>query len=395
MDGTLRTGNITTVAGTGAAGFSGDGGQATAAALNAPSDVAVAPDGTMYIADLSNRRVRKVTPQGVISTYAGNGIDRIGPDGVIATQASIREPTHIALGADGSLYITDRPGNQIRKVAPDGTISVFAGRGTPGGNLGEGERAQDTSLDGPVGIAVLPSGEVVFSDRNNQRIKLVDNAGNLFTIAGSGRTGDGQTATDTRYGEFEPNFTPRLNDNCSGLGVAPTLPCATANRDTPSARFDRPLGVAAAPDGSIYIADQQDHVVRRLAPKSVINEVFTLPGSGRSGTGAAGIHRPREPHHLPHLYRRRHPPPPGRQEPQRLRRLPRRGQRLLGRAAGPGHGDAQPQRRGGGLQRRPLHPGPGQPARPVGAQPQQHQRPQLPRRRPLRGQLRRPPAASS
>ncbi len=283
VDGTLRTGNITTVAGTGAAGFSGDGGQATAAALNAPSDVAVAPDGTMYIADLSNRRVRKVTPQGVISTYAGNGLDRIGPDGVIATQASIREPTHIALGADGSLYVTDRPGNQVRKVAPDGTISVFAGRGTPGGNLGEGERAQDATLDGPVGITVLPTGEVVFSDRNNQRIKLVDNAGNLFTIAGSGRTGDGQTLTDTRYGEFEPNFTPRLNDNCSGLGVQPGLPCATANRDAPSARFDRPLGVAAAPDGSIYIADQQDHVVRRLAPKSVINEVFDLPGSGRSG----------------------------------------------------------------------------------------------------------------
>ncbi|HEX2517102.1 MAG TPA: hypothetical protein VH257_20525, partial [Chloroflexota bacterium] len=283
VDGTLRTGTITTVAGTGAAGFSGDGGQATAAALNAPSDVVVAPDGTLYIADLSNRRVRKVTPQGVISTYAGNGLDRIGPDGVLATSASIREPTHLALGKDGSLYVTDRPGNQVRKVAPDGTISVFAGRGTGGGNTGEGERAVDTSLDGPVGIAVLPNGDVVFSDRNNQRIKLVDSAGNLFTIAGSGRTGDGQTATDTRYGEFEPNFTPRLNDNCSGLGVAPSLPCATATRDTPSARFDRPLGVAAAADGSIYIADQQDHVVRRLAPKSVINEVFNLPGSGRPG----------------------------------------------------------------------------------------------------------------
>jgi len=283
VDGTLRTGTITTVAGTGASGFSGDGGQATAAALNAPSDVVVAPDGTMYIADLSNRRVRKVTPQGVISTYAGNGLDRIGPDGVMASQASIREPTQLALGPDGSLYITDRPGNQIRKVAPDGTIAVFAGRGTGGGNAGEGERAQDATLDGPVGIAVLPSGEVVFADRNNQRIKIVDSAGNLFTIAGAGRSGDGQTATDTRFGEFEPNFTARLNDNCSGLGVAPALPCATANRDTPAARFDRPLGVATAADGSIYIADQNNHLVRRLAPESVINEVFNLPGSGRPG----------------------------------------------------------------------------------------------------------------
>ena len=295
-DGTLRTGTITTVAGTGSAGFSGDGAQATAAALNAPSDVAVAPDGTMFIADLGNRRVRKVTPQGVISTYAGNGIDRIGSDGGPATQASMREPTHLALGGDGSLYVTDRTGNQVRKIAPDGTIAVFAGRGTTGGNIGEfGERATDVTLDGPVGVAVLPTGEVVFSDRNNLRIKLVDNAGNLYTIAGNGRTGDGQTATDTRYGEFNPSYTPRLENNCSGLGIQPATPCPLtipdpSNRartirtvDAPNSRWDRPLGVAAAPDGSIYVADQQDHVVRRLAPRSVINNVFDLPGANRSG----------------------------------------------------------------------------------------------------------------
>ena len=295
-DGTLRTGTITTVAGTGSAGFSGDGAQATAAALNAPSDVAVAPDGTMYIADLGNRRVRKVTPQGVISTYAGNGQDRIGSDGGPATQASMREPVHLALGADGSLFVTDRLGNQVRKIAPDGTIAVFAGRGTTGGNIGEfGERATDVTLDGPVGVAVLPSGEVVFSDRNNQRIKLVDTAGNLFTIAGNGRAGDGQSATDTRYGEFNPSYTPRLEQNCSGLGIQPTPPCPATipdpsnpgrtirTVDAPNSRWDRPLGVAAGPDGSIYVADQQDHVVRRLAPRSVLNSVFDLPGANRSG----------------------------------------------------------------------------------------------------------------
>src|SRR5262249_34828453 len=131
---------------TGAASFSGDGDPATTAGLNAPSDVVVAPDGTLYIADLGNRRVRKVTPQGVISTYAGTGLDRIGPDDVMATQSGIREPTHLALGADGSLYITDRLGNQVRKVALDGTIAVFAGRATDGGNAGEGERPADTAL---------------------------------------------------------------------------------------------------------------------------------------------------------------------------------------------------------------------------------------------------------
>jgi streptogramin lyase len=110
----------------------------------------------------------------------------------------------------------------------------------------------------------------------------VDTAGNLFTIAGSGRTGDGQSATDTRYGEFEPGFTPSLRDNCSGLGIAPPLPCPTATRDTPSARFDRPQGLAVAPDGSIFIADKNDNVVRRLVTKDQAKEVFNLPGPDRT-----------------------------------------------------------------------------------------------------------------
>jgi sugar lactone lactonase YvrE len=276
-DGTLRTGTISTVAGTGASGFSGDGGPAVQARLNNPAGIAVDPQGAIYVADSSNRRVRRISPEGTISTVAGNGLDRIGGDGGPATQASLRDPLGVALGPDGSLYIADRAGNQVRKVAPDGSIAVFAGRGTGGGNAGEAEKALDATLDGPVGVTVLPSGEVVFADRNAQRIKLVDSAGNLWSIAGAGRT------ASANYGEFDPGLTRTLDENCSGLAEAPAEPCPASARDAVSATFDRPLGVAAGPDGSIYVADQNDHTVRRLMPKDVVKKVYDLPGAGRNG----------------------------------------------------------------------------------------------------------------
>ncbi|MEJ7664500.1 MAG: hypothetical protein WKG07_35800 [Hymenobacter sp.] len=288
-DGTLRTGTITTVAGTGASGASGDGGPATAATLNQPSDVVAAPDGTLYISDLGQpaRPARGSQRDDLhLRRRRLRRRDRIGGDGGPATQAAIRrahpsrprprrEPLHHRSpgqpGAQGGRRTAPSPSSPA--VAPAAATSASSASGRT-----------DATLDGPVGIAVLPTGEVVFSDRNNQRIRLVDTSGTLFTIAGTGRTGDGQTATDTRYGEFEPNFTASLNDNCSGLGIAPP-PCLRHGQPRRPQRPLRPSPGRRRRPGREHLHRRSARSRRppRLASRDVLNRVFNFPGENRSG----------------------------------------------------------------------------------------------------------------
>ena len=124
----LGTGIITTAAGNGTMGFSGDGGKATEAQLSDGFwNIVGAPDGSLFIADGNNHRVRKVDPNGIITTYAGNGAENYSGDGGKAIEAGIPGPDGLTLGPDGSLYITDTTDFRVRKVAPDGTISTVAG----------------------------------------------------------------------------------------------------------------------------------------------------------------------------------------------------------------------------------------------------------------------------
>jgi sugar lactone lactonase YvrE len=280
-------GTISTFAGTGASGFGGDNGPAAKARLNEPAGLAVGPDGSVYIADSGNRRVRKVAPDGTITTIAGNGLNRTGGNGCPATNASLREPAGLALATNGSgaLYIADRAGNQVRELGTDGCIRVLAGRGSGGGSAGDGEQAQLASLDSPDDVAAAPDGSVYIADRNSHRIRVVDPAGMIWTFAGGGRAGDGGSATDTRFGEFRADFTADKANNCSGAAVTPRsrngtpLPssgCPTSDRDTPNARFDRPIGVAVGPDGSVYVADRNTNLVRRIMSREVAMEVFGL-----------------------------------------------------------------------------------------------------------------------
>jgi sugar lactone lactonase YvrE len=221
-------GIMTTVAGIGMEGCSGDGGLAKWARLNWPRAVAVGADGSLYIADTCNHRVRKVDPNGVITTVAGNGEEGYWGDGGPALEASLYFPRGVAVGADGSLCIADYGNNRVRKVATDGIITTVAGNGSIGGS-GDGGRATEANLYHPRGVAMGSDGSIYIADTWNHRIRRVDPNGIISTAAGSGRegySGDGRRAT--------------------------------------SASMRDPEDVAVAPDGSLYIADRLNHRVRKV-----------------------------------------------------------------------------------------------------------------------------------
>jgi hypothetical protein len=169
-------GIISTVAGTDR-GFLGDGGPATAARLNTPRELAVQPDGGILVADAGNDRIRRIAPDGVITTVAGGGA---GGDGGPAVAAALDEPSGVAAGADGGLLIADTGHSRIRRVAPDGTISTLAGT-TPGFG-GDGGRSAAARLARPADVAALPNGGALIADTGNGRIRRVTPLGAIFTV---------------------------------------------------------------------------------------------------------------------------------------------------------------------------------------------------------------------
>src|SRR5437773_11106352 len=157
-------GTITTVVGTGGFAYTGDGGAATAAALNRPYSVAFDKAGNMYIADTYNDVVRKVAASGgTITTIAGKSVQGLGGDGSPATGALLDTPTALALDAAGNLYIADTANNRIRKVGTDGIISTFAGAGGAVSS-GDGGPATSAGLNHPEGIAIDKAGNMYVAD---------------------------------------------------------------------------------------------------------------------------------------------------------------------------------------------------------------------------------------
>src|SRR5664280_1427603 len=188
---------ITTVAGNGTAGFCGDGGPATQACLYGPGGLALDAAGNLYIADRDNNRVRRVAPDGTITTVAGNGTAGFCGDGGPATQACLVAPIGLAVDAAGNLYITDYNNNRVRRMAPDGTITTVAGNGTKG-FCGDGGPATQACLNGPGGLAVDVAGNLYVADHNNSRVRRVAPDGTVTTVAGNGTAGfcgDGGPAT--------------------------------------------------------------------------------------------------------------------------------------------------------------------------------------------------------
>lgn len=216
-------GIITTIAGTGAAGYSGDGGAATAAQLSLPSAVAIDSSGNVYIADTNNQRIRKITGT-TITTIAGNGEELYAGDGSTATSAVLDLPTGIALDASGNLYIADRHNQRVRMVTPAGTISTVAGSGTvnsSGGFSGDGASATAATLATPRSVSVDAAGNIYIADTGNQRIRQVS-GGTIATVVGSGQQGFGGDAGPAT-GAILDSPTAIASDASGNLAIADKL----------------------------------------------------------------------------------------------------------------------------------------------------------------------------
>ncbi|MFN0171645.1 MAG: BACON domain-containing protein [Bryobacteraceae bacterium] len=240
-------GEVRLVAGTGSAGFAGDGGTATAARLNGPRGVAVDASGNLFIADTDNHRIRRVTPQGIISTIAGGSSEGFNGDGD-AVRALLSFPFGVAAGRDGSLYIADSGNQRVRRVDASGLLTTIAG--TDGrGYSGDGGPATAGLLNDPVSVA-LDGGNVYIAEFTNNRIRRISPSGFLSTAAGNGSfgaTGDNSVAS--------------------------------------AATFRGPGGLAIDPDRNLYIADSYSHRIRRIDRAGIVT---TLSGTGSEGSAGDG-----------------------------------------------------------------------------------------------------------
>jgi sugar lactone lactonase YvrE len=213
-------GIISTIAGTGTAGFSGNGGQATLAELNKPIGVDVDGSGNIYISEAGNYRVRKISPNGIISTFAGNGTAGFSGDGGLATAASINLTCYTTADKNGNVYICDASNNRIRKVGTDGKINTIAGTSTRGYS-GDGGLATAASLSGPRGLRYDECGNLYFTDNGNYRIRKIDPNGIISTIVGigtAGSSGDGgdpllAKMSDVKFVAIDGNGSIYISDN--------------------------------------------------------------------------------------------------------------------------------------------------------------------------------------
>jgi sugar lactone lactonase YvrE len=291
----VSNGVITTVAVTGVAGFSGDNGPATSAQLNGPAGVALDTSGNLYIADTGNNRIRKVS-NGVITTVAGNGIAGFSGDNGPATSAQLNGPVGVALDSTGVLYIA---GAQRIRMVSNGMISTVAGNGT-GGFSGDNGPATSAQLYFPDAVAVDTSGNLYIADLYNRRIRKVSN-GAITTVAGNGLVGDNGAAAGAQL-SFPAGLTL---DSANNLYVADemstrvrevsdgvittvagngTVAFGDDNSPATSAQLSQPFGVAVDSAGDLYIADTGYSRVRKVSN----GVITTVAGNGTAGFGGDG-----------------------------------------------------------------------------------------------------------
>jgi glucose/arabinose dehydrogenase len=151
--------------------------------LALPYGVSLAPDGSLVVTEEAGERVRRVTPEGAITTVAGTGEAGSSGDGGPATQAQLDAPTGVAVASDGTVYVAEQKGNRVRAIAPDGTIRTIAGTGASGFS-GDGGKAAKAQLAAPTYLAIEPDGSLLVSDSGNDRVRRIDRSGVITTVAG-------------------------------------------------------------------------------------------------------------------------------------------------------------------------------------------------------------------
>lgn len=208
----------------------------TTAQFNTPAAVAFAADGTMYVADRANHKIRTISPQGIVNTLAGSVAGYA--DGAGAN-AKFNVPIGLVVGTDGNIYVSDLSNNKIRKVTPQGVVTTLAGS-TEGSEDGTGANAKFSM---PFGITTAPDGSLYVADLGNSRIRKITLGGNVTTFAGS------------------------VSGDIDNVGTL--------------ARFRSPSGIVYGTDGNLYVADNQNHKIRKIQPDG---KVTTLAGNGIAGT---------------------------------------------------------------------------------------------------------------
>ncbi len=304
--GSLRAQTLSTIAGDGSTGYGGDGVAATTTGLTAPWGIGIDAAGNLYIGDYGNNRVRKISTAGIITTFAGTGSVGFSGDGGPATDARFNGPEGIVVDDSGNVYIVDNGNDRIRKVNTSGIISTVAGNG---GHTfsGDGGPATAASLFAPDGMGVDRNGNIYICDAGNHRVRMVNTAGIITTIAGNGTaasTGDGGPATDASvwqpcdiavdraglvyFSQFLGHKVSKIDAAGIITTVAGTGTGSYGGDDGPAtdAMLNKPSGLHMDSVGNLYISDWNNMRIRKVYPSGII---ITLTGDGaRAFAGDGG-----------------------------------------------------------------------------------------------------------
>ena len=316
---TLENGTISTMAGTGEAGYDGDGGPAAEARLSEPFMCAFDLQGNLYVAESANHCVRRIDGRsGIITTVAGTGELGYGGDGGPATKATMNQPYALDIAANGDLYIVDRLNAAIRKVdAASGTISTVAGTGTPGSS-GDGGPATEAALCEPNDCFLDSEDGLLIADVKDHRIRRLDLAtGVITTFAGNGdkaRTGDGLPATEASIfgaravcgdGRGNTYICEREGNGVRKVGAGGIMSTFAGTGEggysgdggpALAATWGAPKALRCDAHGNVLVVDTENHAIRRI--DAVTGVVTTVAGGRHGGSGdggpasAAGLDRP-------------------------------------------------------------------------------------------------------